>query len=132
MPDKNQLIAKISKGNRINLGIAFLFIVLGVVFAGDIPEQDNHFGWWSVMPPLVAIGLAFWTREVISSLFVGIVLGGVISGNLNVVQEFLIPSIGTESFALILLVYLWSLGDLLAYGHGQGAQSVLLSGPVIK
>ncbi len=113
MSDKSQLIGKISKGNRINLGIAFIFIVLGVVFAGDIPEQDNHFGWWSVMPPLVAIGLAFWTREVISSLFVGIVLGGVISGNLNVVQEFLIPSIGTESFALILLVYLWSLGGLI-------------------
>ncbi|GAA5521844.1 sodium:proton antiporter [Aliifodinibius salicampi] len=113
MPDTNQLIAKISKGNRINLGITFILIVLGVVFAGDIPEQDNHFGWWSVMPPLVAIGLAFWTREVISSLFVGIVLGGVISGNLNVVQGFLIPSIGTESFALILLVYLWSLGGLI-------------------
>ncbi len=113
MSDKNQLIASISKGNRINLGITFIFIVLGVVFAGDIPEQDSHFGWWSVMPPLVAIGLAFWTREVISSLFVGIVLGGVISGNLNIVQEFLIPSIGTESFALILLVYLWSLGGLI-------------------
>ncbi|MCW9707576.1 Na+/H+ antiporter NhaC family protein [Fodinibius salsisoli] len=102
-----------SKGNWINLAITLLLVVLGVIFAGDFPQFNGHYGWWSVAPPLVAIGLAFWTREVISSLFVGIALGGVISGKLNVVQEFLIPSIGTESFALILLVYLWSLGGLI-------------------
>lgn len=103
----------IAKGHWINLGITGVVIILGLIFAGDFPKYENHYGWWSVMPPLVAIGLAFWTREVISSLFVGIALGGVISGKLNVVQEFLIPSIGTESFALILLVYLWSLGGLI-------------------
>ena len=106
-------INNISKGNWINLGITLLLIVAGIIFAGEFPQYEGHYGWWSVLPPLVAIGLAFWTQEVISSLFVGIALGGVISGKLNIIQEFLIPSIGTEDFALILLVYLWSLGGLI-------------------
>jgi len=37
----------------------------------------------------------------------------VISGKLNVVQEFLIPSIGSPGYGLILLVYLWALGGLV-------------------
>ena len=106
-------LSSISRGNRLNLGITFILIALGIVFAGRFPEYGEHYGFWSVLPPLVAIGLAFWTQEVISSLFVGIALGGVISNKLNIIQEFLIPSIGTEDFALILLVYLWSLGGLI-------------------
>lgn len=107
------LISRFSKGNRINLAVVFILIILGIIFQGRFPEYQGHFGFWSVLPPLVAIVLAFWTKEVISSLFVGIALGGVISGQLNLVEHFLLPSIGTESFAMILLVYLWSLGGLI-------------------
>ena len=32
--------------------------------------------WWALVPPLLAILLAFVTKEVYSSLFVGIVIGG--------------------------------------------------------
>ncbi|WP_441001506.1 Na+/H+ antiporter NhaC family protein, partial [Fodinibius sp. SL11] len=97
----------------MNIIIALIVIVLGVLFAGELPKYGDHYGFWSVLPPLVAIVLAFWTQEVVSSLFVGIVLGGFISGNINIVDAYLIPSIGTENFALILLVYLWSLGGLI-------------------
>lgn len=110
---QNTFISRISKGNRVNLALVFIFIALGIIFQGRFPEYEGHFGFWSVLPPLVAIVLAFWTKEVISSLFVGIALGGVISGQINLVEHFLLPSIGTESFALILLVYLWSLGGLI-------------------
>ncbi|MDZ7826869.1 MAG: hypothetical protein U5R48_13705 [Gammaproteobacteria bacterium] len=72
------------------------------------PQQDGHFGFWSVLPPLVAIVLAFWTREVIPALFLGIAVGGFVAGRPNIVQEFMLPAIGTQDFALILLVYLWS------------------------
>jgi hypothetical protein len=103
---------------RIYFGAFMALVIAGVYYVttwGSFPEQDGHFGFWSIMPPLVAIVLAFWTREVVSALFIGICLGGVISGELNIVQGFLIPSIGTESFALILLVYLWALGGLDRY-----------------
>ena len=109
----NSILSQFYKGNRINIIIALIVIVLGVLFAGELPKYGDHYGFWSVLPPLVAIVLAFWTQEVVSSLFVGIVLGGFISGNINVVDAYLIPSIGTENFALILLVYLWSLGGLI-------------------
>ncbi|MFU8812941.1 MAG: Na+/H+ antiporter NhaC family protein [Balneolaceae bacterium] len=98
---------------RILFGFFAALVIAGIYFQGDFPEKNGHFGWWSVTPPLVAIVLAFWTREVVSALFTGICLGGVIAGDLNVVQAFLIPSIGTESFAMILLVYLWALGGLI-------------------
>ena len=98
---------------KIYVGGFFALVIAGIFFAGNFPEQDDHYGVWSIMPPLVAIVLAFWTREVVSALFIGICLGGVISGNLNIVEGFLIPSIGTESFAVILLVYLWALGGLI-------------------
>ncbi len=109
----NTIISRFSKGNKINLAIVFILIILGLIFQGRFPEYGGNYGFWSVVPPLIAIVLAFWTKEVISSLFVGIALGGVISGNLNLVDKFLLPSIGTESFAMILLVYLWSLGGLI-------------------
>lgn len=113
----------LSRGNWINLSITFVVLILGLVFSGDFPNYGDHFGFWSVLPPLVAIVLAFWTKEVISSLFVGIALGGFISGNINIVDAYLIPSIGTEDFALILLVYLWSLGGLIGiWTRTGGAQ----------
>jgi Na+/H+ antiporter NhaC len=95
--------------------VALVVFGLGgaVYFAGDIPKTDGHYGVWSVLPPLIAIVLAFWMREVVSALFIGIVAGGLISGQVNVVDAFLIPAIGTEDFALILLVYLWALGGLI-------------------
>ncbi len=124
---------------RIYTGF-FIALIIAGVYAGMnevIPERDGHYGFWSVMPPLVAIVLAFWTREVISALFIGICLGGVISGNINIVEGFLIPSIGTESFALILLVYLWALGGLIGIWTRTGgaekfavwASNLMVRGP---
>lgn len=124
---------------RIYAG-AFIALIIAGAYAGLhelFPESDGHYGFWSVMPPLVAIILAFWTREVVSALFIGICLGGVIAGDINIVSGFLIPSIGTESFALILLVYLWALGGLIgiwtrtggAEKFAEWASNLMVSGP---
>ncbi|MTI87698.1 MAG: sodium:proton antiporter [Balneolaceae bacterium] len=128
-------------GTRRKIGTgAFITLIIAGVYAGVnhlFPEQNGHYGFWSVMPPLVAIVLAFYTREVVSSLFLGICLGGVIAGKINIVQDFLIPSIGTESFALIILVYLWALGGLIGIWTRTGgaekfatwASSKMVRGP---
>ena len=84
-----------------------------VYVAGDIPKTNGHYGFWSVLPPLIAIVLAFWLQEVVSALFIGIAAGGIIAGQVNIIDAFLLPAIGTEDFALILLVYLWALGGLI-------------------
>ena len=108
---------------RLAVLAAGLVLVVALAAAGHFPRYGDHYGFWSILPPAVAIILAFATREVVSSLFIGIALGGVISGKLNIVQEYLIPSIGSESYALILLVYLWALGGLIGlWTRTGGAQ----------
>ncbi len=44
-----------------------------------------NYGWWSVLPPLIAIILALITKEVISSLLVGILAGALIYSKGNIV-----------------------------------------------
>ena len=141
MPESEGYIAKRfgdpETRRRIKFGFFLAILIAGIYFTGDFPEKNGHFGFWSVMPPLVAIVLAFWTREVVSALFIGICLGGVIAGDLNIVEGFLIPSIGTESFALILLVYLWALGGLIGIWTRTGgaetfavwASNLIVRGP---
>lgn len=98
---------------RFRSAVLLMLIVAAAVMIFGVESSNGHYGWWSVAPPLIAIVLAFWTREVVSSLFAGVLLGGLIAGEINLVQAYMIPSIGSESFALILLVYLWALGGLI-------------------
>jgi len=95
------------------LAVGIAVIAAAAFFTGKFPTEGEHYGVWSIAPAAVALILAFTLREVVSALFLGIVVGGVVSGRPNIVQEFLIPSIGSPDYGLILLVYLWSLGGLI-------------------
>lgn len=57
---------------------ASLIVVYLVVCMIVTPVSGAIGSMWSLLPPIVAIGLALITKEVYSSLFVGIVSGGVI------------------------------------------------------
>jgi Na+/H+ antiporter NhaC len=74
---------------------------------------EFSWGFWSVIPPLLTLFLAFWTRQVLLALFLGIMAGGIVSANYNVVEAYLIPALGSSGYAQILLVYLWCLGGLI-------------------
>ena len=76
-------------------------------------EEGGHYGFTSLLPALTTLVLVFFTRDVVSSLFLGILVAGFVIADVNIIDRFLIPSIGTESFAVILLVYLWALGGLI-------------------
>ena len=87
-----------------------------------VPGHED-FGIWSIVPAALTLILCFWTKEVVSALFLGIAAGGIISGKFNIIDEFLLPAVGTESFAQILLVYLWCLGGLIGlWTRTGGAQ----------
>jgi Na+/H+ antiporter NhaC len=88
-------------------------LLLWFFAAGEPPAEGGHLGIWSLLPALTTLALVFVTREVVSSLFAGVAVGGIVSGQLNLIGSFLIPAIGSEQYALILLVYLWSLGGLI-------------------
>ncbi|MEJ2185878.1 MAG: Na+/H+ antiporter NhaC family protein [Gemmatimonadota bacterium] len=99
-------------------------IILGVYFGqrGPIPGTE-HFGFGSVLPALTTLLLVFITREVVSSLFMGIVMGGLVSAKYNIIQAYMLPSLGSRNYAVILLVYLWALGGLIGiWTRTGGAQ----------
>jgi len=81
----------------------------------------------SLVPALLTVVLAFATRRVLPALFLGIVAGGVVlflrtgePADLNILSRFLIPALGSKSFAQILLIYLWCLGGLIGIWERTG------------
>jgi Na+/H+ antiporter NhaC len=117
--------------------IIAVILLLWAFAAGELPDEGQHIGIWSLLPAVTTLLLVFITREVVSSLFAGIAVGGIVSGELNIVSNFLLPAIGSEQYALILLVYLWALGGLIglwtrtggALAFAEWAGSRIVRGP---
>ena len=85
---------------------------------------------WALLPPIIAIALALITKEVYSSLFIGIAVGGLLFANFNPVgamqHVFVDGMIGQLSDAwnvgiLIFLVVLGSMVMLMNRAGGSGA-----------
>ena len=68
------------------LAAIFCTLVVGVLAdGGDAAEATSIFYGtaWSLLPPVIAIVLALITKEVYSSLFVGILAGGLLYSNFS-------------------------------------------------
>ncbi len=85
--------------------------------------------WWSVFPPLLAIVLALFTKEVYSSLFVGILAGGLLYSNFNfegtivhVFSDGFITSVA-DPYNVGILVFLVLLGALVSMMNKTGASA---------
>ena len=111
--------------------IAFIVIFIAILLRANtdfispqtVSEGVIHFGLWSIVPAVLTLVLAFTTRQVILALFAGIVTGGFISGNFDIVSGYILPALGTPGYAQILLIYLWSLGGLIGiWSKTGGAQ----------
>ena len=64
------------KKKWIGLGVALAIMIVGIVLLYVLgPVADPMPLWMSILPPLVAIVMALLIKEVISSLFVGILTG---------------------------------------------------------
>lgn len=85
----------------------------GIISVNSDASGSFDYGAWSLLPAVLTLVLAFTTRQVIFALFAGIVAGGFVSGNFNIVQAFMLPSLGSAKYAQILLIYLWCLGGLI-------------------
>lgn len=79
-----------------------------------------HYGIYSLFPALITLLLCFYTKNVVLALFAGIVAGGLITAQYNILNSFLFPSLGSEKYAKILLVYLWALGGLIGIWNKNG------------
>ena len=84
---------------------------------------------WSLLPPVLAILLALITKEVYSSLFVGVVAGGLLFANFNpeiavnhVVQDGLV-SVLSDRYNVGILLFLVILGALVALMNKSGGSA---------
>ena len=103
------------------LAFVFLIIIGILVLPVTVTNPSGHYGIYSLLPAAITLVLCFTTKNVILALFTGIVAGGIISGEYNILNAFLFPSLGSEAYAKILLVYLWALGGLIGVWNRTGA-----------
>ncbi|HSR67510.1 MAG TPA: Na+/H+ antiporter NhaC family protein [Acidobacteriota bacterium] len=111
-----RLSSKLPKDPLQRLLILLVAALPFLLLAWGSPEgldENDSYGLYSLLPAFSAILLAFLTREVLFALMMGIAVGGIVVSDPNLLQRFMIPAIGSEQYALILLVYLWCLGGLL-------------------
>ena len=81
----------------------------------------RHWGFWSLLPALVAVFLCWMTREPITSLLGGVVTGAFILGKYDITGEVLVASLASKSAAGVLILYLWLLGGLMGVWSRTGA-----------
>ena len=80
-----------------------------------------HYGVWSLLPALITIALCLLTREPLTALFAGIVVGAIMLGHYDLTDKVIIPNLAKEGTAALLLLYLWLLGGLLGIWSKTGA-----------
>ncbi len=84
-------------------------------------EARAHWGWWSLLPAMVAVMLCWLTREPVTSLAAGIVSGALLLRKYDITGEVMIPSLASTNSAGVLLLYLWLLGGLMGVWSRTGA-----------
>ena len=84
---------------------------------------------WALLPPIIAIALALITKEVYSSLFVGIVAGGLMYSNfsfegtlLHVFNDGVIASV-TDAYNMGIIVFLVILGIIVTLMNRAGGSA---------
>ena len=112
---------------RIAIISTLAIIVLMVVLSCVLPPISCEMPLWlSVLPPLVAITMALLTREVLSSLFVGILTGtfimslfdgatpisALLSGFLRIVDTYIIGAL-TDSDHVMIIVFTLIIGGMV-------------------
>ena len=144
-----------SKAQKITLAAAAVIIIVMLIIAGvtggamsEVACIDCHStgfidgetcetcsetgmvrgNFWALVPPVIAIGLALITKEVYSSLFIGIVSGALLYTNFNPITtidaaltEALIPAVSDTAGIFIFLVELGILVAMINKAGGSAA-----------
>ncbi len=97
---------------------------------GYVESPTRFFNtFWSLLPPIIAIALALITKEVYSSLFVGILVGGLLYANftfeatvLHVFNDGIVASV-TDSYNMGILIFLVILGTMVCLMNKAGGSA---------
>ena len=142
-----------TKGKKITLLVAVILILAALVFAAitdaasgtvDCPDCDGPISQlvcetcagegavrgtlWALLPPLIAIGLALITKEVYSSLFIGILSGALLYSDFSftgtidgIINEGLISAVSGSAGIFIFLIELGIIVALINRAGGSAA-----------
>ena len=116
---------------------AVLSVVLILVFATTVfgAEQTEEYvpavyaTFWALVPPVVAIGLALVTKEVYSSLFVGVLMGGILysgfsfEGTITHIFEDGMINVLSDSYNVGILIFLVILGTMVCLMNRAGGSA---------
>ena len=111
------------------LVLMFAFAAFGAEEAAAEYVPAAYGTMWALLPPVVAIGLALITKEVYSSLFVGILVGSVLYSGMNfevaVTHMFENGVIGvlSDSYNVGILVFLVILGAMVGLMNRAGGSA---------
>ena len=118
---KNKYVSKIIFG--------LIVVVFGICCMIQSPVSNAVGSLWSLLPPIVAIGLALITKEVYSSLFIGVLTGGCLyaiteksgfSGMFNaVVKDGIIANVA-DAYNVGILLFLVVLGTIVVLMNKAG------------
>ena len=87
-------------------------------------------GWVSLLPPIIAIALALLTKEVYSSLFIGlfsgmviytVASGGSIVSTVATTFDMMSSKIADNAYMIIFLALLWAVVTLVSKSGGSEA-----------
>lgn len=96
---------------------------------GEAAPPAMYGTFWSLIPPIVAIALALITKEVYSSLFIGILMGAIFAsdfsfeGTMNHVLEGGVVSVLSDSYNVGILVFLVILGTMVCLMNRAGGSA---------
>ena len=116
---------------------AVLSVVLVLMFATTVfgAEQTEEYvpavyaTFWALVPPVVAIGLALITKEVYSSLFVGVLMGGILysgfsfEGTITHIFEDGMINVLSDSYNVGILIFLVILGAMVCLMNRAGGSA---------
>lgn len=109
--------------------VAIIFVVIfGIACGVNAPATEAKATLWALFPPVIAIGLALVTKEVYSSLFIGLVTGGLLAGKFKplpsmdaIINDGMVSAITDQAGIFIFLVLLGIMVSLINKAGGSAA-----------
>ena len=111
------------------LGLCIVMLLGMTCFAAEEGESFAYNTLWAALPPVIAIGLALITKEVYSSLFLGILVGAAMYSNFNfmgtithVFDDGIIANL-SDSYNVGILIFLVILGVMVQLMNAAGGSA---------
>lgn len=122
------MTSKKKSGKATWLVMAAVVVIL-LVAAFTTTAESVQQSFWALVPPIVAISLALATKEVYSSLFVGVVTGGLLysgfsfEGTINHVYTDGVVKVLSDPYNVGILIFLVILGIIVSLMNKSGGSA---------